>query len=111
MGVDNTIADRYLRFMHFRDAIIPNNIDHHEWSLLEYIYREQSLLNRVRVSDVMLLSHIASTSTLHTKLMMLKRDGYVQIQTAKYDVRVKLISLTEESLAIFSTLNRCMGNF
>lgn len=109
MKSDLTVTEPYLRFMHFRDAIIPNNIDRHEWSLLEYIYKEDSLANRVRVSDIMLLLHIASSSTLHTKLMKLKHDGYVQIASADYDERVKLITLTQETRTIFISLNRCLA--
>ena len=100
--------DHYSHFVKCRDQIIPPNLDYRSWKLLEFLYQEEKSLRKIRVTDVMMQVHQASSSTLHTKLMLLRRQGYISMAIDDFDVRVKYIFLTPKSLLIFRELNNCL---
>ena len=101
--------DYYSCFIDCRDQIIPPDVDHRSWRLLEFLYKEEKNFRKIRVTDVMMQVDQASSSTLHTKLMLLRRLGYISMAIDNFDVRVKYIFLTQKSLLIFQKLNDCLA--
>ena len=105
MEKNKCMFDHYSHFINCRDQIIPSDLDYRSWKLLEYLYQEEKNIKKIRVTDVMMQVHQASSSTLHTKLMLLRRQGYISMAIDDFDVRVKYIFLTPKSLLIFRELN------
>ena len=51
---------------------------------------------------------LASTTTLHRKLVDLEADGYINIELAKTSKRLKQIEPTRKTIDYYATLERAM---
>lgn len=96
----------YGDFLTYRSEIVPPDLDIRRWQLLEFIYLYNFQGENLRITQVISNCNFASFSTIHNRLMQLKKLGYVQLKEDAEDIRIKYAFLTPKSEYLFDQLNQ-----
>lgn len=101
----------YLRFLRLKDTLIEKNkmsLDASSKDILEYIFKNIiHNKNEIMVGNVLALKQFGSLGTLHKRLHILVREGYLKLESTN-DGRVKQVQLTKKANQYFDSLNRAL---
>ena len=100
----------YLQFI-TQEEHIWGKIPHRERLVLNTVLKHSTTRSELlRVMDLINLSEIGSLATIHAAIKRLEVGHYLKLAAIKGDQRIKVVSLTPKSLALFKRLDRLVLN-
>lgn len=103
-------TSKYLRFIElFSEINKKYELSSREIALLNFVYLSGSNNQRIRVKDLLGLSHIGSQATIHGSIKRLIKKNLLKAITSKDDQRNKFIELTDLAQSRYSQIERAIA--
>ena len=98
--------DLFIQFI-TREEHIWGKMPHRERLVLNAVLKHSTTRSELlRVMDLINLSTIGSPATIHGAIKRLEVGHYLKLAAIKEDQRIKAVSLTPKSLAVFKRLDK-----
>jgi DNA-binding MarR family transcriptional regulator len=102
----------FVRFLHLKDTLIGHQLDQEvdlvAQKLLEVIVQKDAQNRPITVTELMKLEHLASPATIHRKMGVLVKNGYVTLEYKDDNRRTKFLVPTQKSDDYFDQLGKLL---
>lgn len=105
------LSSAYLRFLHIANALSREaavGLKPQHLALLESIATAWFIDEPMSVRAAIAQGNLGSPATLHKRLMLLRKDGYVSEMAVNGDRRTKLLAPTPKAIDYFDKLGGAM---
>ena len=106
------LSSAYLRFLHVANVFSSEaavGLKAQHLALLESIATAWYVDQPMSVREAIAQENLGSPATLHKRLMLLRKDGYVSEMSMDGDRRTKLLTLTPKAIEYFDKLGSLMA--